>query len=49
MEAKKEPLVPTPKDLEIIRLLHETDYGKIVITVKKGEPVHAEVQKSYPL
>lgn len=41
--------VPTQKDLEIIRLMRETDYGKVLVTVKNGEPVHAEVQKSIPI
>ena len=31
---------------EILRLIRELGYGKIVITVKNGQPVHAELQKS---
>lgn len=49
MADEKEVLIPTEKDLEVIRLMRETDYGKLLITVKKGEPVHAEIQKSYPI
>lgn len=48
-ETKKELLVPTEKDLEVIRLMRQTDYGKVLVTVKNGEPVHAEIQKSIPI
>ena len=46
---KKEALVPTEKDLEVIRLMRQTDYGKVLVTVKNGEPVHVEIQKSIPI
>lgn len=36
----------TEQDEEILRLIRELGYGKIVITVKNGQPVHAELQKS---
>lgn len=45
-ETKKEMVTPTEKDLEVIRLMRQTDYGKVLVTVKNGEPVHAEIQKS---
>ena len=48
-ETKKDILVPTEKDLEVIRLMRQTDYGKVLVTVKNGEPVHVEIQKSIPI
>lgn len=48
-EKESQMSVPTQKDLEVIRLMRETDYGKILVTVKNGEPVHAEIQKSIPI
>ena len=48
-ETKQSAIVPTEKDLEIIRLMRQTDYGKVLVTVKNGEPVHAEMQKSIPI
>ena len=39
----------TVKEMEVIRILREIDYGKIIITVKEGKPVHAETQKSIQL
>ena len=40
------PTKLTEQDLGILRLIRELDYGKLVITVKNGQPVHAELQKS---
>lgn len=37
----------TAQDYQVLRLMREMDYGHIVITVKGGQPVHAEVQKAY--
>ena len=48
-EAKQMVIIPTEKDLEVIRLMRQTDYGKVLGTVKNGEPVHAEIQKSIPI
>ena len=48
-EEKQASIVLTEKDMEVIRLLRQTDYGKVLVTVKNGEPVHAEIQKSIPL
>lgn len=48
-EQKQVLLVPTDKDLEVIRLMRQTDYGKVLVTVKNGEPVHVEIQKSVPI
>ena len=48
-ETKNPRVVPTEKDMEVIRLMRQTDYGKVLVTVKNGEPVHAEIQKSIPL
>ena len=42
-------LTGTTKEMEVIRLLREIDYGKVLITVKDGKPVHAETQKSFPI
>ena len=39
----------TAQDYQVLRLMREMDYGHIVITVKGGQPVHAEVQKSSKL
>ncbi len=36
----------TEQDREVLRLIRELGYGKLVITVKNGQPVHAELQKS---
>lgn len=36
----------TTQDYQVLRLMREMDYGHLVITVKGGHPVHAEVQKS---
>ena len=38
--------VITAQDYQVLRLMREMDYGHIVITVKGGQLVHAEVQKS---
>ena len=43
---KNAPPERTEQDEEILRLIRELGYGKIVITVKNGQPVHAELQKS---
>ena len=43
---KTVPPEQTEQDEEILRLIRELGYGKIVITVKNGQPVHAELQKS---
>ena len=43
---KTGPPEQTEQDEEILRLIRELGYGKIVITVKNGQPVHAELQKS---
>ena len=48
-EEKQLSIVLTEKDMDVIRLLRQTDYGKVLVTVKNGEPVHAEIQKSIPL
>ncbi len=40
------PTELTEQDLGFLRLIRELDYGKLVITVKNGQPVHAELQKS---
>ena len=48
-ETKQPAIVPTEKDLEVIRLMRQTDYGKVLVTVKNGEPVHMEIQKSIPI
>ena len=48
-ETKNLMIVPTEKDMEVIRLMRQTDYGKVLVTVKNGEPVHAEIQKSIPI
>ena len=48
-ETKKNVVTPTEKDMEVIRLMRQTDYGKVLVTVKNGEPVHAEIQKSIPI
>lgn len=49
IETKNPMVVPTEKDMEVIRLMRQTDYGKVLVTVKNGEPVHAEIQKSIPI
>ncbi len=36
----------TTQDYQVLRLMREMNYGHLVITVKGGQPVHAEVQKS---
>ena len=36
----------TEQDHQVLRLMREMGYGHLVITVKDGHPVHAEVQKS---
>lgn len=46
MMADTMKIIPTEKDLEVIRLMRETDYGKVLVAVKNGEPVHVEIQKS---
>ena len=38
---KTVPPEQTEQDEEILRLIRELGYGKIVITVKNGQPVHA--------
>ncbi|MCQ2438768.1 MAG: hypothetical protein MJ074_03285 [Oscillospiraceae bacterium] len=37
------------QDLEVLRLIRELGYGHLVITVKNGQAVHAELQKSVQL
>ena len=39
----------TDSEREILRMVRELDYGKLVVTIKNGKPVHAEMQKSVPL
>ena len=39
----------TESEREILRMVRELDYGKLVVTIKNGKPVHAEMQKSVPL
>lgn len=48
-EEKQTGVLLTEKDMEVIRLMRQTDYGKVLVTVKNGEPVHAEIQKSIPI
>ena len=48
-EEKQTGVLLTEKDMEVIRLMRQTDYGKVLLTVKNGEPVHAEIQKSIPI
>lgn len=48
-ETNQTVIIPTEKDLEVIRLMRQTDYGKVLVTVKNGEPVHVEIQKSIPI
>lgn len=36
----------TSAEQEVIRMIRELDYGHIVLTVKAGKAVHAELQKS---
>lgn len=38
--------VISDREREILRLIREIGYGKVLITVKNGQPVHAELQKS---
>ena len=45
-ENEQKTIIPSDKEKEVIRLMREVEYGKVVITVKNGEPVHAETQKS---
>ena len=45
-ENEQKTIIPSDKEMEVIRLMREVEYGKVVITVKNGEPVHAETQKS---
>ena len=37
----------TQKELEVIKLMREINYGKMIITIKDGMPIHAEVSKSF--
>ena len=39
----------TKEEAEVVKLLREIDYGKVIITVKNEIPVHAETQKSHLL
>lgn len=39
----------TQKEEEVMKLIRQVNYGKILITVRDGEPVHAEIQKSFPI
>lgn len=39
----------TVQDEKILKILRELEYGKVVITMKKGDPVHVEVQRSIQL
>ena len=48
-ELSTEPPELTMQEQQVLELLRRINYGKLVITVKKGLPVHAEVQKSIPL
>lgn len=34
---------------QVLELIRRLDYGKLVVTVKGGKPVFAEVQKTVPL
>lgn len=44
--AVKAPNEPSEAEREVIRMIRELDYGRIVLTVKGGKAVHAELQKS---
>ena len=47
VEAPKDAAsVLTNREREILRLIREIGYGKVLITVKNGQPVHVELQKS---
>ena len=46
MEQTNRETTITKKEMEVIRLMRECDYGKVVVTVKEGMPVHVEVSKS---
>ena len=37
------------EDARILQFIHELSYGKVVITVRDGKAVHAEIQRSVPL
>ena len=37
------------EDAQILQFIHELSYGKVVITVRDGKAVHAEIQRSVPL
>ena len=39
----------TDEDAQILQFIHELSYGKVVITVRDGKAVHAEIQRSVPL
>ena len=39
----------TEKEVQIIKLMRELDYGQLVVSVKNGNPVHVETRKSIAL
>ena len=39
----------TDEDAQILKFIHELSYGKVVITVRDGKAVHADIQRSVPL
>lgn len=49
MDTMNENRVVSEQETRILNILRELEYGKIVITMRNGEPVHVEVQKSIQL
>ncbi len=50
MEKVKDPKEQlTEKEVQIIKLMRELDYGQLVVSVKNGNPVHVETRKSIAL
>lgn len=39
----------TEEELKITQLIRSLDYGKVIVTVKNGKPVYAEIQKTIQL
>lgn len=37
------------QEQQILELMRELDYGQLVISVKRGKPVHVETRKSIAL
>lgn len=37
------------EDVRILQFIHELSYGKVIITVRDGKAVHADIQRSVPL